>query len=125
MTLRAPILKENRREWHNFTILETLEETEFRTPAYLTDNATVFKILQNYWGKSPAWTNAKKYLKTKDGRQAYRTLYTYFFGKTMTASMQDKILKNLQSFKFDTERRGFTFETYVNKHIEHTTFTTN
>jgi len=68
--------------------------------------------------KSPAWTNAKKYLKTKDGWQAYRTLYTYFFGKTMTASMQDKILKNLQSFKFDTERRGFTFETYVNKHIE-------
>jgi hypothetical protein len=49
---------------------------------------------------------------------AYRTLYTYLFGKTMTASMQDKILKNLQSFKFDAECSGFTFKTYVNKHVE-------
>jgi hypothetical protein len=32
--------------------------------------------------------------------------------------MQDRILKNLQSYKFDAERRGFTFETYVNKHVE-------
>ena len=85
--------------------LETLEETELRTQAYHTDNAAVFKVLQSYWGKSPAWTNAKKYLKTKDGHQAYRTLYTYFFGKMMTASMQDKILKNLQSYKFDAEHR--------------------
>ena len=75
-------------------------------------------ILQAYWGKSLAWTNAKKYLKTKDGRQAYRTLYNYFFGKTMTASMQDKIVMNLQSYRFEGDRRGFTFETYVNKHVE-------
>ncbi len=42
LTLRAPILKENRRKWHNFTNLETLEETELRTQAYHTDNAAVF-----------------------------------------------------------------------------------
>jgi hypothetical protein len=75
-------------------------------------------ILQAYWGKSPAWTNAKRYLRTKDGRQAYRTLYDYFFGKTMTASMQDRIEMNLSSYKFEGDRRGFTFETYVNKHVE-------
>jgi hypothetical protein len=70
LTLRAPILKENRREWHSFTNLETLEETKLRTQAYHTDNAAVFKVLQSHWGKLPAWTNAKKFLKTKDGRQA-------------------------------------------------------
>ncbi len=32
--------------------------------------------------------------------------------------MQDKILKNLQAYRFDGERRGFTFETYVSKHVE-------
>jgi hypothetical protein len=32
--------------------------------------------------------------------------------------MQDRILKNLQSYKFEAECRGFTFETYVNKHVE-------
>jgi hypothetical protein len=46
LTLRAPILKENRREWHNFTNFETLEETKVRTQAYHTDNAAVFKVLQ-------------------------------------------------------------------------------
>ncbi len=54
LTLRAPILQENRREWHNFTNLETLDETAPRTPAFHTDNAAVFMILQAYWGKSPA-----------------------------------------------------------------------
>jgi hypothetical protein len=37
---------------------------------------------------------------------------------TMTVSMQDRILKKLQSYKFEAERRGFTFETYINKHVE-------
>ena len=32
LTLRAPILQENRREWHNFTNLETLEETAAKDP---------------------------------------------------------------------------------------------
>ena len=118
LTLRAPILQENRREWHNFTNFETLEEDGVRTPTFNTDNAAVFMILQASWGKSPAWTNAKKFLKTKDGRQAYRTLYDYFFGKTMTASMQDRIEMNLTSYKYEGDRRGFTFETYVNKHVE-------
>ena len=36
----------------------------------------------------------------------------------MTASAQDRIIKNLQNYRFDAERRGFTFETYVNKHVE-------
>jgi hypothetical protein len=36
----------------------------------------------------------------------------------MTASMQDKIVMNLQSYRFEGDRRGFTFETYVNKHVE-------
>jgi hypothetical protein len=118
LTLRAPILKENRREWHNFTNFETLEEDGARTPTFNTDNATVFLTLQSYWGRSPAWTNAKKYLKTRNGRAAYRELYNYFFGKTMTASSQDRIIKNLQTYRFDAERRGFTFETFVNKHVE-------
>ena len=57
LTQCAPILTENRREWHNFTNLETLEEDGIRTPTFLTDNATLFATLQAYWGKSPAWTN--------------------------------------------------------------------
>ena len=118
LTQRAPILSENRREWHNYHNLQTLEEDGVKTPAFHTDNAIVFTTLQHYWGKSPAWTNAKKFTKTKNGREAYRTLYTYFFGKTMTASAQDRIIKNLQTYRFDAERRGFTFETYVNKHVE-------
>ena len=118
LTQRAPILSENKQEWHNYHNFETLEEDGIKTQAFLADNAMVFTTLQQYWGKSPAWTNAKKLLKTKNGRQAYRTLYTHFFGKTMTASVQDKIIKNPQTYRFDGERRGFTFETYVNKHVE-------
>jgi hypothetical protein len=67
LTLRAPILKENRREWHNFTNFKTLEETKPRTQAYHTDNAAALKVLQSYWGRSPVWTNLKKYLKTREG----------------------------------------------------------
>ena len=36
----------------------------------------------------------------------------------MTASIQDKIVTNLQSYRFEGDHRGFTFENYVNKHVE-------
>ncbi len=74
LTQRAPIFFKNRREWHNYHNLETLEEDGIKTLTFLTGNAIVFTTLQHYWGKSPAWTNTKKFLKTKNGRGAYRTL---------------------------------------------------
>ncbi len=58
--------------WHNFHNVETLEETGQKTPAFLTNNAWVYDVLQQYWGKALVWTSAKKFLKTKDDRQVYR-----------------------------------------------------
>ncbi len=53
MIQRAPILAENRPEWHNLHNLESLNDTGAR---HLTFNADF-----SYWGKNPTWSNVKSF----------------------------------------------------------------
>ncbi|MBM3917828.1 MAG: hypothetical protein FJ349_09525 [Sphingomonadales bacterium] len=118
MIQRAPILAENREEWHNLRNLETLEDTGARHLTFNADNRTVFQVLFSYWGRNPAWTNVRSFTRQTDGRAAYRALYRYFFGTNSVQTQTKSVLSNLSSFKYDECRKNFTFETYVLKHIE-------
>ena len=118
MIQRAPILAENRPEWHNLHNLESLEDTGARHLTFNADNRTVFHVLFSYWGKNPAWSNVKGFTRKTDGRAAYRTLYNYFFGTNSVQTQTKSVLASLDSFRYEECRKNFTFETYVLKHIE-------
>ena len=121
LRLRAPILRDPPRDLFLLDDLSEMENDPSNYPrcdAFNTDNAQVYRILQSHWGKSPAWSQAKQYNKTKDGRAAYRTIHDFFLGRSQIHTQQAAYNTACQSLRYTGERRGFTFDTYVNKHVE-------
>ena len=118
---RAPILRDPPRNLFHLDDFSDMENDPSRYPrcdAFNTDNAQVYRILQSHWGKSPAWSQAKQYNKSKDGRAAYRTTHDFFLGRSQIHIQQAAYNTACESLRYTGERRGFTFDTYVNKHVE-------
>ncbi len=60
----------------------------------------------------------KKFSKTKNGQQVYRTLHTLLLGGQQVVSTRNAIVTKLQSFRYEGDRKNFTFDKYVNLHVE-------
>ncbi len=60
----------------------------------------------------------KKFGKTKNGRQVYRTLHTLLLGRQRVVLTGNAIVTKLQSFRYEGDRKNFNFDNYVNLHIE-------
>ncbi len=60
----------------------------------------------------------KKFSKTKNGRQVYRTLHTLLLGRQHVVPTGNAIVTKLQSFRYEEDRKNFNFDKYVNLHIE-------
>ncbi len=61
----------------------------------------------------------KKFSKTKNGRQVYRTLHTLLLGGQHVVSAGSTIVTKLQSFKYEGYRKNFNFDKYVSLHVKH------
>ena len=91
LKLRAPILKDPGRALFYLTDFREMENDPLRYPrcdTFNTDNAQVFRILQSHWGKSPAWSQAKQFSRTQDGRAAYRRLHDFLLGRNQVFIQQ-------------------------------------
>jgi hypothetical protein len=116
---RAPILRTHLTHLQLSVSLETLEtDGPFEPSCFLTNMATVYNILHSCWGKSSWWHHTKKFIKTKNGRQVYRTLHTPLLGGQQVVSTRNAICTKLQSFRYEGDRKNFNFDKYVNLHIE-------
>ncbi len=60
----------------------------------------------------------KKFSKTKNGGQVYRTLHTLLLGGQCVVSTGSAIVTKLQSFKYKGDCKNFNFDKYVNLRIE-------
>jgi hypothetical protein len=60
----------------------------------------------------------KKFSKTKDRHQVYRTLPSLCLGGQRVVSTGSAIVTKLQSFKYEGDRKNFKFDKYVNHHIK-------
>ncbi len=60
----------------------------------------------------------KKFNKTKNGRQVYRTLHTVVLGGQQVVPTGSAILAKLQSFRYEGNQKNFNFVKYVNLHVE-------
>jgi hypothetical protein len=69
------------------------------------------------WGKSSWWTHCKAFTKTKNGRQAFRTLHAQLLGGPKAIASGAAILGQLQALKYEGDRRNFTFDKYVQLHM--------
>jgi hypothetical protein len=118
LCLRAPILCSDLTHYHLVASLETSESGGPFEPSFLANMVTVYNVLHACWGKSSWWSHVKKFSKTKNGRQVYRTLHTLFLGGQCVVSTGSAIVTKLQSFRYKGDCKNFSFDKYVNLHIE-------
>jgi hypothetical protein len=97
--------------------LVSLETDRPFKPSFLANMVRVYNILHSYWGKLNWWHHVKKFSKTKNGRQVYRTLHTLLLGGQRVVLTGNAICTKLQSFRYEGDRRNFYFDKYVNLHI--------
>jgi hypothetical protein len=75
---------------------------------------TVYNVLHACWGKSSWWSHIKKFSKTKNERQVYKTLHTLLLGGQRVVSTRIAIVTKLQSFKYKGDCKNFNFDKYIN-----------
>ncbi len=115
---RAPILLIDLSHTKLSQSLETLKSDRPFKPSFLADMVTVYNVLHACWGKSSWWSHMKKFSKTKNGQQAYRTLHTLLLGGQQVVLTGNAIVTKLQSFTYEGDRKNFNFDKYVNLHID-------
>jgi hypothetical protein len=115
---RAPILHSDLTPSQLATSLETLESDGPFEPSFLAGMVMVYNVLHAFWGKSSWWSHVKKFSKTKNGRQVYRTLHTLLLGGQRVVSIGSAIVTKLQSFRYEGDHKNFNFDKYVNLHVE-------
>jgi hypothetical protein len=96
---RAPILRTDLTHSQLSASLETLESDGPFEPSFLANMVMVYNILHACWGKSSWWSHVKKFSKTKNGQQVYRTLHTLLLGGQRVVSTGSAIVTKLQSFR--------------------------
>ncbi len=98
--------------------LETLESDGLFEPSFLANMFKVYKVLHACWGELSWWSHVKKFSKTKNRQQVFRTLHTLLLGGQRIVSTKNAIVTKLQSFRYEGDRKNFNFEKYVNLHVE-------
>jgi hypothetical protein len=98
---RAPILHTDLSHTQLSASLETLESVGPFEPSFLANMVTVYKVLHACWGKLSRWSHVKKFSKTKNGPQVYRTLHTILLGEQHVVPTGSAIVTKLQSFRYE------------------------
>jgi hypothetical protein len=115
---RAPILLIDLSHTQLSVSLETLESDRPFEPSFLADMVMVYNVFHACWGKSSWWSHVKKFSKTKNGQQVYRTLLTLLLGRQQVVSTGNAIVTKLQSFRYEGDCKSFNFDKYMNLHVE-------
>ncbi len=98
--------------------LETLESDGPFEPSFLVNMVMVYNVLHACWGKSSWWSHVKKFRKTKNRQQVYRTLHTLLLGGQRVVSTRSTIVTKLQSFRYEGDCKNFNFDKIVSLHVE-------
>ncbi len=115
---RAPIFCTDLTHSQLASSLETLECDGPFEPSFLANMVMVYNVLHACWGKSSWWSHVKKFSKTKNGQQVYRTLHTFLVGGQCVVLTRSTIATKLQSFRYEGDCKNFNFDKYVNLHVE-------
>ena len=118
MVARAPILHANLTVAQLSQDNETLEMKGPFESSFVADSAIVYNILHTAWGKSSWWTHCKSFDKTKNGRQAFRTLHAQLLGGEKVVSSGSAIMTKIQTLRYEGDKTRFTFDKYVQCHVE-------
>ena len=115
MIVHAPILKPG--TWREGQE-EHLETDGPFAVNFKGDNMKVWSILHAMLSTIGAWQHVKKFSAGQNGRQAWRTLQTHYFGSDKIDLMANAILTTLKNLHYSGDRTNFTFDKYCTAHVE-------
>jgi hypothetical protein len=112
MIARAPILKSGTWQFGQDESLET--EGPFAAN-FKGDNMKVWSILHAMLSTTGAWQRVKKFTAGQNGRQAWLTLQTHYFGTDKIDLMANAILTALKNLHYSGDHANFMFNKYCLK----------
>ena len=119
---RVPILSDSADLMMEDLVLEAVGP--FSSP-FSIDMKTVWNILFAMFGHCPCWQHVKKFANQQNGRRAWRTLQTHFFGGNKATALYSACVNRLSNLRYDTDRKNWNFEKYLMAHVkEHNTLDT-
>jgi hypothetical protein len=85
---------------------------------FVNDRRKVWDIMSNIYGKHSCFVYIKPDLRTRNGRDAYMLLFDHFLGPKNVGNMASEADTKLTSTLYNSEKKRFTWETYVRIHTE-------
>ena len=85
---------------------------------FLVDRKAVWELLSAICREDDCWTHIKPFLKTKDGRKAYRALYDYYLGEKNVDNQATASEKALELATWTQNSKRFSFDSYVKIHLD-------
>ncbi len=87
-------------------------------PDYLRDNARVYAIIKQLVLEGPGRSYILTFDRLSDGRAAWLALVGHFEGDSYRNRNVEDAYAALERIHYEGERKGFTFEKFVEKHNE-------
>jgi hypothetical protein len=85
---------------------------------YNRDNAKVYGILKQLCLDGPGRSYILNFDKAKDGRGAWLAMYNHYEGDSYRNRAKLEAYAILENIHYEGERKGFTFEKFVERHNE-------
>ena len=82
------------------------------------DNKTVWNKLHTLLVDKPAYNHINSFATSKNGRNAWNTLVTFYEGEDFQQRLRETAFLKLQTTFYRGETNRFSFEKYVNIHLE-------
>jgi hypothetical protein len=86
--------------------------------SFVDDRRKVWDIMFNICGKNSCFVFIKPALRTRNGRDAYMLLFDHFLGPNNVGNMASEEETKLTSTLYNSEKKHFSWETYVRIHTE-------
>jgi hypothetical protein len=79
---------------------------------------TVWNILYEMFGQTPAWLHGQSTKKEKNGRKLYRLLFDHYLGADHVAHQANKVEVRIANLSYKGEQKNWGWDKYVDAHIE-------
>jgi hypothetical protein len=119
MIARAPILEDDKKEPDQTALdLQELEDYGPFSALFRTNMVTVWNILYEIFGQTPAWLHGQSTKKEKNGCKLFHLLFDHYLGTDHVNHLASKMETRIAKLHYKGEQRNWGWDKYTDAHIE-------
>ncbi len=107
------------------TAITLLEQSGPFCNTFRINVVTVWNILYEMFGQTPAWLHAALTKKEKNGRKLYHLLFAHYLGSDHVSHLANKMEACLASLTYHGEQKNWDWSRNTDAHIEQHTIAKN